>query len=182
MTSANPSAVSAPRRSLTVTLLAWGIILFCLSLLPISFLAQIMILGDGHGSASADLSGWFIIVAAPVLGLVAGIGLLRRNRVALLTVRIMLVAAAGFFIWSLFQKEKPPVVYYAASGVKTTQFSSGSMVSPGMALAAVALCGVLLVKLWSGRVRAEFAGAEERAPAGRSRGMVSPPAAPVRAG
>lgn len=160
MTSTIYPALPVPHRSAIVTLLGWGVILLCVTALPVSFIAQLMILAGNEGTGSFELAGWLVVVAGPVAGLAAGIGLLRRKRWALTVMRVLLAVVAGACILSLFQTEKPPVVTYSPTGVKTTHLSSSGY--SGISVAYGVVCGLLLVKLMTGKVRGEFAGGTGR--------------------
>jgi hypothetical protein len=143
----------APRRSVLVTLLGWAVIVACCLALPIGFITCIMILAGSPGTSTFDPLGFLIIVVAPPVSLIAGIGILRRWRWA----RLYLLALAGtVFGFQCTQFVRPPTPrreYFSPSGVRITEL--GTERHGSIALAVVSLG--MLACLMSPRARAEFA-------------------------
>lgn len=146
---------SAPprRRSVIVTLLAWVVIVLSGLFIPISFISLLMIFVAKDGTSTFDPVGFFIVVLAPPLALIAGIGLLLRRAWGLYCV----IALLGFIIvvqgWTMMTLQIGTKTYTSPSGVETTVTTSG----PNLSLPIMALSGLVIIWLLRPSVRAEFA-------------------------
>lgn len=154
------TAASA-RRSRAVTVLGWLILLASAGLSIISFISFLMILAGSHGTQNTELSGFLLIVVAPPLSFVAGIGLLRRWRWAWLYLVVGLLLGLGWQLAEMARPQPPAVTTTTLpSGVTQTVHHAGSRFS--VPLAAV-LAGVLVFVLTPG-VRREFGIPRKRLP------------------
>ncbi|MEZ5446197.1 MAG: hypothetical protein R3F45_10520 [Gammaproteobacteria bacterium] len=156
MNHAAPSVTAARTpRSTFVTVLAWTVIALSTLLLPISFLSLLMVATGSHGSSSADPIGFFIVVLGPLTTLVAGVGLLRRRRWALVYLAMALcgiVVANGF---DLARNPSAPRTYVSPGGVPTTVIPAGRDYVVQTSVL-IAISAGLLVALLSRKVRGEF--------------------------
>lgn len=172
---ATPSITTARTpRSTFVTVLAWIVIVLSSLLLPISFFSFLMVAAGSHGSSSADPIGFFIVVLGPLTTLVAGIGLLRRRRWALVylaTVLCAIVVANGF---GLARNPSAPRTYVSPGGVPTTVIPAGRAYVVQTSVL-IAISAGLLVALLSRKVRAEFGYAGDHRPSNAAPG--APPMA-----
>lgn len=140
-------------RSRFVTILAWFIIVVSGLLIPISVISQMMIMVGSYGTKTSDPLGWLIVVACPPVTFVAGIGLLKRWRWAWFYMVVLFAAIAASNLHHAIQGAKPSFEYVGADGVRTTVMTS----PPSYFVPLIVISALLLIKLLSGSVRAEFA-------------------------
>ena len=148
-----PPQPKTRRRSILVTLLAWGMMLIGLVGMPISVITALMFLAKSYGTANADFWDSCVVVLGPALVMVTGWGLFMRWRWALVVTIVLLVVAGMDRGWAVMKGPRETKVYTTESGVKVTEM--GSEVSP-YALPMGLVCAGLVGWLVSGRVRAEF--------------------------
>lgn len=148
-----PSEIPKPKRFLPVTLLGWAVALVGLALTPVSFISLLMILAGSYGTKTSDPLGFFLVIVAPPLAVLVGIGLVFRWRWAWLCLVAALVAVLS---WQAVEWRRPPagppVTTVSPSGVRITTYRSGPQVS----LPLVVVCLVLLVLSLTKRVRRDF--------------------------
>lgn len=156
MNHARPPVIAAPApRSTFVTALAWIVIVLSALLLPISFVSCLMLAARSHGTSSADPIGFLIVVLGPLTTLVAGIGLLRRRRWALIYLAMVLCGIVIANAFHLARNPSAPKTYVSRGGVPTTVIPAGqTYVIEKWVL--IAISAVLLMTLLSRKVRAEF--------------------------
>jgi hypothetical protein len=143
------------RRSLMVTLLAWGMMLMGALGLPISGITALMLIAGSYGTANAGFLDSCVMVLGPLGVLTLGFGLLRRWRWALLGTVVLLAVIGVHQGWTLVCGPSETKTYTTESGVKVTETSAGPH---AFALPIMGLCAGLGVWLLSRRVRAEFQG------------------------
>lgn len=161
-----PSPTSIPptiRRSLAITVLGWLIFAGGLALTPISFISLLMIVAGSPGTQTFDPVGFFLVVIAPPLAIVAGFGVVRRWTWGWPAVVASLLVALA---WNLYQAFKPlpesPTVTISSGGTKMTTYHSRS----ATALPTAAVATALLLVFSRGTVRREFL-AKRRSPFSR---------------
>lgn len=142
------------RRSLTVTLLAWVMMLVGLVGMPISVITALMFLAGSYGTQNAPLGEASLILLGPLGLMVTGLGLWLRWRWAWFVTVGLLVVAGMDRGWAMMKGPRETKVYTTESGVKVTEMGAG--VSP-YALPAALVCAGLVGWLISGGVRVEFA-------------------------
>lgn len=174
-TSPPPAAAPSAPRSLFVTVLAWIVLVVGGLLTPISGISLLMLVAGSHGTASADAWGILSVVVAPPLAVVAGIGLLRRQRWAWLAVLALLGGVVAFNVRELATARPTTTTHTSPSGVRTTVMASGPNYH---SLPLIALALAAMAKLLTRAVRAEVGG---RTPGRVPPGPVSsaPPAPPT---
>ena len=142
----------AQPRSVFVTVLGWAVIVASGCASAISAITVLMFLAGSYGTSSGlTLEGLILIVAPPVT-LVAGIGLLRRQRWAhgyLVALLCVVLAYNGF---AIIKGPTPQSSHTSAAGVRTTVLASDANYSPTV----IAIAIWLLVMLLSPKIRAEF--------------------------
>jgi hypothetical protein len=172
------TAARAPR-STFVTVLAWIVIALSTLLLPISFLSLLMVATGSHGSSSADPIGFFIVVLGPLTTLVAGVGLLRRRRWALVYLAMALcsiVVANGF---DLARNPSAPRTYVSPGGVPTTVIPAGRDYVVQTSVL-IAISAGLLIALLSRKVRGEFGFLKDHGPSDAASATGAPAIAETR--
>lgn len=147
-------AAPAPaRRLIVVTVLGLLIAAGSAALSIISFISLLMLLTKSHGTQSADLLGFLLVVVAPPLTFVAGIGLALRWRWAWIYCIAALVVVLGWQAREWTRPPQPPVTTYTSpAGVKHTVYNQGPQTSAPL----VALCVGLLALLLAPGIRREF--------------------------
>ncbi len=135
-----------------VDIAAWLVIVASGIVLPVSALAALMLLAGGDGTANAGLVDTFFMVVAPPLAFVAGIGVLRRNRIAWLALIVLLALTALHFAWAWATANPATTREVTASGVLVTTIGS----NPSTHLLPLAACLLLLVPLLTRRARTAF--------------------------
>ncbi len=108
------------KRSLLVTLLAWMVMAIGGLLSVISFISLLMLLAAKPGSGTGDAAGFFLVVIAPPLSVVAGFGVWRRWRWARYVLLLIFAALAVVQIQTLASKGVSTTIYTSSSGVTTT--------------------------------------------------------------
>lgn len=144
--------MSAPPRSLLVTILAWLLVIGGVLLLPISFISALMLMVGSHGTANATLGGAVMVVFGPAAVAVAGFGLWRRWRWAWASVLVGLLAVLLWQAAGWWRGPTPSHSYVSPGGTLVTVTGSGPAYSPLLILASIAALGLLLLP----GVRAEF--------------------------
>lgn len=177
-----PLPVSAAPRSLFVTVLAWCLISFGAILSVVSVMSLLMVIAGSYGTSHSSLFEGFLVIGVPPLSVVAGIGLLRRQRWAFAYV---LILCSGIAVWNvtlMLRGPTPQRTYTSPSGVRTTVLAT-SVNYPGLLLGTAIALGIV-AKLLTRAVRSEFrsaprasarprpAGGSERAVPGRPAGDV----------
>jgi len=152
MSIATASTVT-PRRSGFVTALAWAVIVTSALLSPISVISLLMLLVKSHGTQSATVLGFLGVVVAPPVGLVAGIGLLRRWAWAWWCVLVLLIAVIAANAHTLATARPTDTTTVSPSGTRTTMLASPPNYH---SLPLIALCTLLVAKLCSRAVRDEL--------------------------
>jgi hypothetical protein len=151
-----PGATPPPLpRSVSLTTIAWIFIGLGAIATPVSLISLLMILAGGDGSRGGSLLGGLIVVGGPPATLVAGIGLLRRQRWAHGYAMALLAAFATHSLMQIVRGSTPERSTVSPSGVITTTLASE--VNYPLHLLFITIFVVLLVKLLTPRVRAEFA-------------------------
>lgn len=148
---------AASKRSLPVTLLAWFTMLASALLTPISVISLLMILAGAYGTQTWDPVGFFIVVVAPPLSFLAGLGLLLRWRVARYYMFLLLAAFIVANIRELASGGKSTTVRTTADGVVTT--SEDVWGGPNYhSVPIIAFCTAAIAVLLLPSVRREFSG------------------------
>lgn len=156
MNHSTPSVTAARTpRSTFVTVLSWIVIALSTLLLPISFFSLLMVATGSHGSSSADPIGFFIVVLGPLTTLVAGVGLLRRRRWALVYLAMALCGIVVANGYNLARNPSAPRTYVSPGGVPTTVIPAGRAYVVQTSIL-IAVSAGLLVALLSRKVRVEF--------------------------
>ncbi len=169
-----------PRRSWVVTVLAGLTMAASAVLLPVSILSLLMILAGGYGSQTNDPVGFLIVVVAPPLTLVAGVGLLRRWRWARYYLLALLAVIIVANIRELASGGKSTAIRTTASG-ETTAVEVWS--GPNHhSLPIIGVCTAALVVLLLPSVGREFAGRVPVPQTGGTAGPCSPPGGTWRVG
>lgn len=164
MSHATPAVTTARTpHSTFVTVLAWIVIVLSSLLMPISFLSFLMVATASHGSSSADPIGFFIVVLGPLTTLVAGVGLLRRRRWALVYLAMVLCAIVVANGFDLARNPSAPRTYVSPGGVPTTVTPAGRAYVVQTSVL-IAISAGLLVTLLSRKVRVEFGYASDHLP------------------
>jgi hypothetical protein len=153
------------RRSLFLTLLAWGMLLMGGLVMPISVISALMLLAGSYGTANAGFWDSCVVVLGPGVLMAMGFGLLMRWRLALVGTVVLLAAVMVHQGWVVVRGPRETKTYTTESGVRVTEIGAGTS---AYALPIVVVCGGLGVWLVSGRVRTEF-------------GVKRPPALPMMA-
>ena len=174
MNPATPSTTAARSpRSTFVTVLGWIVIVLSALLLPISFLSLLMVATGGYGSSSADPIGFFVVVLGPLTTLVAGAGLLRRRRWALVYLAMVLCGVVVANGYDLARNPTAPRTYVSPGGVPTTVIPAGrDYVVQTSAL--IAIGAGLLVTLLSRKVRREFGFVQDHSPSDAGAATAAP--------
>ncbi len=149
------NAFGKPRRkrSLVVTLLGMLIGLGGLVLTPISVISLMMIIAGSYGTQTSDPLGFFLVIVAPPLTALAGLGFVLRWRWAWLYAFVACFVVLAWQGWELTRPPSPPpTTTYSPSGVRMTTIHSGPQVS----IPAIAIATGLLVLLVTPRVRRDF--------------------------
>jgi hypothetical protein len=161
-----------------VTVLAWMVIVLSTLIMPISFLSLLMVATGSYGSSSADPIGFFIVVLGPLTTLVAGVGLLRRRRWALVYLAMALcgiVVANGF---DLARNPSAPKTYVSPGGVPTTVIPAGRAYVVQTSIL-IAISAGLLVTLFSRKVRVEFGFVRDHSPSNAGPATGAPAGTPA---
>lgn len=145
-------ASELPPRSRFVTGLAWVAIVIGGIGVPISLISAMMVAVHSYGTNNSTVLGFVQVVLGPPATLVAGIGLLRRKRWAWGYLVFLLGAIALGTSYSACTAPKESYTYTSPSGVPTTVLASDT----SGAWPIVAVCGALLAKLLTKRVREEL--------------------------
>jgi hypothetical protein len=141
-------------RSALLTAFAWVVIGLSALVLPISFISVLMVVAGHPGTQNVEPLGAFTVLVGPTMTLVAGIGLLRRQRWAWWILVLSLVAIIVSNVRTMIRVESGPSHYVSPSGVPTTVYKT-SIPSLGPIIGASVLAlGFLLTR----RVRAECRG------------------------
>ena len=135
-------------RSLLVTILGWLVIIVGAALSVISVITAMMFFVGSYGTKNANALDALITIAGPPLMLFAGIGLLRRKRIAWFTLVAMLIALLG---WQASEFLKPPAA-------ENTTFIAG----PRHSMPVIAVCSAALAILFLSKSRGEFAAVAAR--------------------
>ena len=157
MISPPPTSRDLPPRSAAVTALAWIVILASAALIPVSFIALLMILAGSYGTASTSLLGFASVVMAPPATLVAGLGMLRRKSWARYYLLMLLGAILACNVYGILRANCGPSRYLSPGGVPTTVLPTDW----NLFVPVIAVCLAALAVLLSRRVRLEFSGAIE---------------------
>lgn len=146
----SPTPPPLPRSAL-LTALAWVVMGLSALLLPISFISVLMVVAGHPGTKTVEPVGAFTVLVGPTMTLVAGIGLLRRQRWGWWILVLTLVAIIVSNVRTMIRVESGPSHYVSPSGVPTTVYKT-SIPSLGPIIGGSALAlGFLLTR----RVRAE---------------------------
>lgn len=156
---APPPMATRPTRSRFVTALAWVVIAVSALLVPVSFIALLMLLSGGDGTANATLLGGLVVIGGPPVTLLAGIGLSRRWRWAHVYSVALMVVTIALHGMALVRGPTPARTYVSPTGVPTTVLASEENNSLHLLAIAIAL-GLLVIFLTPG-VRAEFRGEKQ---------------------
>lgn len=124
---AAPVAAAKTRLPWFVILLGLIFIVPSVLFIPISLLTLAMVVMKSHGTASATLSGFVVIVLLPPTILVAGIGLLMRQKWALIYLTIVLFCLVVYNSINLATIPTAPQKTVSPSGVTTTITPPGRM-------------------------------------------------------
>lgn len=143
---------SRPERSAFVTGLAWLVIALSTLALPVSGITLLMVLARSHGTASADAAGFFTVVVAPPLALLAGVGLLRRRTWGWAGVLVLLAGLIVHQALELGTRRPTDTITLSPDGVQTTVLASGSN---HHSMPIIVVSALVLAKLLSRSVRAE---------------------------
>lgn len=166
------SVASAPPRSLAITVVGWLLVVASALLSIVSFMSLLMFLAGSHGTQSADVAGFLLIVVAPPATCLAGIGLVMRWRWAFVYCVLGLLFVLG---WQAYESTRPPpavTTTLSPGGVRTTLYYGGPRTSLPLVVLCVGLIGLALTP----RVRREFfAPAAQGVPAGGGRPQTSAP-------
>jgi hypothetical protein len=104
------------RRSIMVTLVAWGMMLMGALGLPISGITALMLLAKSYGTANAGFLDSCVMVLGPLGVLTLGFGLLRRWRWALLGTVVLLAVIGVHQGWTLACGPSETKTYTTESG------------------------------------------------------------------
>lgn len=153
--SAPPAVAPSAPRSRFVTALAWIVVVLGGVLTPISGISLLMLVAGSHGTASADATGILSVVVAPPVAVVAGIGLLGRQRWAWLAVLVLLGGVVAFNVRELATARRTTTTHISPTGVRTTMMASGPNYH---SLPLIALALAAMARLLTRAVRAEVGG------------------------
>ena len=141
-----------PTRSFAITAIAWlAIVLGGLGSI-ISVITAIMLAVGSYGTKNAGALDALITIAGPPLTFIAGIGLLRRKRIAWFT---MIAVFIGLLAWQASEFFKPAALgrtFVDSNGVPTNFMDGPSYSTP-----LIAVCIGALAVLLSAKARAKFA-------------------------
>jgi hypothetical protein len=154
MSSEAPRAtIITPRRSILVSVMAWLTIAIGALATPISVLSFLMVRARSYGTSSSDPLGFLAVVVAPPATLLAGIGLLRRQRWARYFLLVLLGAALLYNVIELFRGSTPQSSYVSPIGVPTTVLATPAS---STAIPGIVICTCVIAALLSPQVRLEF--------------------------
>ncbi|MCC6884734.1 MAG: hypothetical protein IT576_21435 [Verrucomicrobiales bacterium] len=145
-------APSRPERSAFVTALAWLVVGLGALALPVSGMTLLMVVARSHGTDAADAAGFFTVVVAPPLALLAGIGLLRRRSWGWAGVLVLLAGLIAHQAHELGTRRPTDTVTLSPDGVRTTVLASGSN---HHSMPIIVVSALVLAKLLSRSVRSE---------------------------
>lgn len=162
-----PASLPGPvPRSVLTTVLGWLIAIGGALTSVVSFFALLMILVGKDGARNSDVAGFFLVVVAPPLTAIAGVGLALRWRWAWYG---LVAGLAGVMLWNAaaMVSHPAPTVTTTVSpgGTKTTVYREGASFFLPTFVLATGLLAVLLIP----RVRREFTTA--RRPFSQATGM-----------
>lgn len=165
MSDSLPPPLPGPVRSTFVTVIGWLSIAVFGLLMPISFIASLMVAAGSPGSSSGGVLGFLTVIVMPPVGVIAGIGLLKRHRWAWVTLLAMLFLIALSMTIDLMKYSPTPKQTIGPDGVLNTTYTSGAIFN----LPWLILCIALIAKLVSPKVNAEFGtpGSASPLPGGR---------------
>lgn len=152
---AAPVAAAKTRLPWIVILLGWTFIVPSALFIPISLLTLAMVVMQSHGTASATLSGFVLVVLVPPTILAAGIGLLLRQKWALIYLAIVLFFLVVYNSINLVNTPTAPQKTVSPSGVTTTITPPGRMYVIQNSIF-ILICTGLLVVLLTRKVRLTF--------------------------
>jgi hypothetical protein len=152
---AREALVAKTPRPAFLTRLGWIFIVAGGLGVPVSAISLLMIMAGGQGSSSGGFFDALIVLGGPPATLLAGIGLLRRQRWAHGYAVAVLSLFALSSIVQMLKGSTPEVSTVSPSGLITTQLAWS--VNYPFHLAVVAISVALLVKLLSPAMRAQFA-------------------------
>ncbi len=152
---ATPVAVAKTRLPWFVILLGWTFIVPSVLFIPISLLTLAMIVMQSHGTASATFSGFVLVVLVPPTILAAGIGLLMRQKWALIYLAIVLFCLVVYNGINLVNIPTAPQKTVSPSGVTTT-ITPPDQIYVIQNSIFILICAGLLAALLTRKVRSNF--------------------------
>ena len=160
MSDSVPPPLPGPVRSTFVTVIGWLSIAVFGLLTPISFISSLMVAAGSPGSSSGGVLGFLTVIVMPPVGVIAGIGLLKRHRWAWVTLLAMLFLITLSMTIDLMKYSPTPKQTIGPDGVLNTTYTSGAIFN----LPWLILCVALIAKLVSPKVKAEFGTPETASP------------------
>jgi len=149
-----PPMQRSARRPKFLTGLGWIFIIVGGLGTPVSFISLLMILVGSHGSQGGSFFEGLIVIAGPPATLIAGIGLLRRQRWAHGYAIAVLLLITVHSLVEIVRGDRPEVSTVSPSGLITTQLAWS--VNYPLHIVIIAICVGLVAKLLSPAMRAEF--------------------------
>jgi hypothetical protein len=119
-----------------------------------------MIIAGSYGTGSTTAAGFFSVVVAPPVTLVAGIGLLRRKTWARYYLLALFGVVLSYNAYEFLRADPEPVHFVSKSGLRTTVLGTDRTIFVPMIAACIGALAILL----SRRVRLEFAAAPTSQP------------------
>ncbi len=147
----NPPAPPPLPRSTLLTAFAWLVIGLSALGIPISVISGLMLIAGSYGTQNAEPLGAFTVLAGPTLTLVAGIGLLRRQRWGWWILVLVLGAIVVSNVWTMLAVKAGPSHFVSPEGVPTTVLQSGTVGLATIVVVSASSLGFLLTR----RVRTE---------------------------
>lgn len=155
-----PPPLPGPVRSAFVTVIGWLCIAVFGLLTPISFISSLMVAAGSPGSSSGGVLGFLTVIVMPPVGVIAGIGLLKRRRWAWVLLLAMLFLISLSMTIDLMKFSPTPKQTIGPDGVLNTTYTSGAIFN----LPWLILCIALIAKLVSPKVKAEFGTSQTASP------------------
>jgi hypothetical protein len=149
-----PRQPSAQRHGF-LTAIGWVFIIAGGLTTPISLISALFIHAGGDSTASGTFFGGLIVIGGPPATLIAGVGLLRRWRLAYGYALAVLGVFAAHSLVQIFRGSTPERSTVSPNGVITTVLASSPWYPLHFLIIAISVG--LLVKLLSPAIRAEFA-------------------------
>lgn len=150
----SPSTASRGPRFALPKYLGWIFIVVGAIGLPMSFIASLMLLSGGSGSSGGSFVGGAIVILGPWATLVAGIGLVRRQRWGHVYAVTVLALFAANSVFVMLRGPIPESRAVSPGGTVTTRLATN--VDYPMEILVVVICAALIWKLMSPAIRAQF--------------------------